>query len=115
MEEDFVDIAHALHTALIGRGGAIIKQIRKECGGVIINFPSEVANGGSSCNLDRIVLKGPREDIEKAKKELVKLAKMKNEMSYSEDVPAKFEYHRFVFKIFDLLFLLPYLVNFYFL
>ena len=93
VEEDFVEIAHALHTALIGRGGAIIKQIREECGGVIINFPPENSTGKES---DRITLKGPREEIEKAKKELNKLAREKNEMAYSEDVPAKNEYHRFL-------------------
>jgi len=91
VEEDFVEIAHSLHTALIGRGGAIIKQIRKDCGGVIINFPES-----SNSTIDKIILRGPREEIEKAKKELVKLAKEKNEISYSEDVPAKLEYHRFL-------------------
>lgn len=93
VEEDSVEIAHSLHTALIGRGGAIIKQIRQECGGVIINFPPETSTGKES---DKITLKGPREDIEKAKKELIKLAKEKNEISYTEDVPAKNEYHRFL-------------------
>lgn len=96
VEEDYVEIAHGLHTALIGRNGVIIKQIRQECGGVIINFPPEMNGAGDKKGSDRIVLKGPREEIEKAKKELVKLAKLKNEMSYSEDVPAKFEYHRFL-------------------
>lgn len=94
VEEDYVEIAHALHTALIGRNGVIIKQIRKDCGGVIINFPPEASAG--SVGSDKIVLKGPRDEIEKAKSELLKLAKMKNEMSYSEDVPAKFEYHKFL-------------------
>jgi hypothetical protein len=93
IEEDSVEIAHSLHTALIGRGGAIIQQIRRECGGVIINFPPESSTGKES---DKITLKGPREEIEKAKKELTKLAKEKNEISYAEDVPAKNEYHRFL-------------------
>lgn len=94
VEEDYVEIAHSLHTALIGRGGAIIKQIRQECGNVLINFPPEGSEGKSGS--DKITLKGPREEIEKAKKELLKLAKEKNEISYSEDVPAKLEYHRFL-------------------
>lgn len=94
VEEDFVEIAHSLHTALIGRGGAIIRQIRQECGNVIINFPPEGSEGKPGS--DKITLKGPREEIEKAKKELVKLAKEKNEISYAEDVPAKLEYHRFL-------------------
>lgn len=94
VEEDYVEIAHSLHTALIGRGGAIIKQIRSDCGGVIINFPAETNTNKADSN--KITLKGPREEIEKAKKELVKLAAEKNEMSYSEEVPAKLEYHRFL-------------------
>lgn len=93
VEEDSIEIPQQLHTSLIGRGGAIIKQIRKECGGVLINFPVE---GSTGTNSNKITLKGPREEIEKAKKELQKLAKQKNEMSYSEDVPAKNEYHRFL-------------------
>lgn len=93
VEEDHVEIAHSLHTALIGRGGAIIKQIRADCGGVIINFPESNAK---KADADKITLKGPREEIEKAKKELIKLAAEKNEMSYSEEVPAKQEYHRFL-------------------
>lgn len=90
IEEDSVELPHALHTVLIGKGGTIIKQIRQECGGVIINFPP--GNNPS----DKITLKGPRADIEKAKKELIKLAKEKNDMSYTDEVHAKLEYHRFL-------------------
>jgi predicted PilT family ATPase len=92
IEEDFIDIPHQLHTALIGRGGAIIKQIRKECGGVIINFPPEQTASSS----DRITLKGPRDDIEKAKQELSKMAKQKNDMNYTEEIIVKAEFHRFL-------------------
>ena len=90
IEEDHVDIPHNLHNALIGRGGAIIKQIRKECGGCLITFPAEEKQS------DRVLLKGPREDIEKAKEELLKVYNERNELSYSEDVPAKFEFHRYL-------------------
>jgi hypothetical protein len=90
IEEDFVEIPHSLHNALIGRGGAIIKQVRKDCGNLIISFPPE--NKPS----DKIVLRGPREDIDKAKEELLRLYKHRNEISYSEDVSAKLEYHRYL-------------------
>lgn len=90
IEEDFVEIPHNLHTALIGRNGANIKQVRKDCGGCLITFPPE------NTSSDKITLKGPREDIEKAKQELLKLAKSKNELSYSEDVNVKAEYHRYL-------------------
>lgn len=96
IEEDFIDIPHQLHTALIGRGGAIIKQIRKDCGGVIINFPPEQQQATASTTNDRITLKGPRDEIEKAKQELSKMAKQKNDMNYTEEVVVKAEYHRFL-------------------
>lgn len=91
IKEDFVEIPHQLHTALIGKGGAIIKQIRSDCGGVIINFPPE-----SSPNDNRITLKGPIEELKKAKQELLKLAEQKHDMSYSEELHAKLEFHRFL-------------------
>jgi len=90
IKEDFVDIPHQFHTALIGKGGAIIKQLRKECGGVIINFPPE------NTPSDRITLKGPIDEIKKAKQELLKLAEQKNDLSYSEELNVKFEYHKFL-------------------
>lgn len=91
IKEDSVEIPHQLHTALIGKGGGIIKQIRQECGGVIINFPPE-----SSPTDNKITLKGPAEEVKKAKQELLKLAEQKNDISYSEEVHAKLEYHRFL-------------------
>lgn len=81
---------HNLHNALIGRSGAIIKEVRKNCGGCMINFPPEDSSS------DKIILKGPREDIEKAKQELLKIVKHRNELSYSEDVHAKLDYHRYL-------------------
>lgn len=90
IKEDFVEIPHQLHTALIGKGGAIIKQIRKDCGGVIISFPAETTP------TDKITLRGPLEEIKKAKQELLKLAEQKNDISYSEDITCKSEFHRFL-------------------
>jgi len=101
IKEDYVEIPHQYHTALIGKGGAVIKQIRNECGGVIINFPTAPtengqSNGSVSTNLDRIILKGPLDEIKKAKEELLKLFEQKNDLSYSEEVNAKLEYHRYL-------------------
>ena len=39
-----------------------------ECGGVLIRFPSE---GSVS---DKVVIRGPKEDVDKAKKQLLELA-----------------------------------------
>jgi len=90
IEEDYVDIPNQLHTALIGKGGAIIKQLRVDCGGVLVNFPPE------NTPSDRITLKGPRDEIEKAKQELLKMAKEKNDASYTEEIHVKAEFHRFL-------------------
>lgn len=90
IKEDFVEIPQQFHSALIGKGGCIIKQIRQDCGGVIINFPSE------SNPSDRINLKGTVEELKKAKEELLKLAEQKNDLSYSEEIPVKSEFHRFL-------------------
>ena len=90
IEEDFIDVPSQFHTALIGKGGAIIKQIRKDCGGVLINFPPENATS------DRITLKGPRDEIERAKQELLKMAKQKNDSNYTEEIHVKSEFHRFL-------------------
>jgi len=90
IEEDSVSIAHALHKELIGRAGKLIKQIRLECGGVIINFPP------GETPSDVITLKGPREDIDKAKAELLKIAHEKGEFTYSEEIHAKPEFYRYL-------------------
>lgn len=91
IKEDFVDIPHQLHTALIGKNGNIIKHIRSECAGCIINFPPE-----SNPNDNRIVLKGSAEQIKKAKEELLKLAEQKNDSSFQDELNVKVEYHKFL-------------------
>ena len=89
IKEDTVDIPHQFHTALIGKGGAIIRQIRSECGDIIITFPTAESS-------DTILLKGPPDDIKKAKQELLKLAEHQSDLSYSEEVHAKAEFHRYL-------------------
>lgn len=66
-----IDIPHKLHNAIIGAKGRLIRSIMEECGGVTIKFPA----GGT--NSDKVVLKGPKDDVEKAKSELLQLAKEK--------------------------------------
>lgn len=69
--EEKLTIPHKLHNAIIGAKGRLIRSIMEECGGVNIKFPP----GGS--NSDIVVLRGPKEDVEKAKKELLQQAKEK--------------------------------------
>lgn len=91
IKEDFVEIPHQFHTALIGKQGSIIKQIRSECGGVIISFPPE-----SNPNDNRITLKGTADDIKRAKQELLKLVDQRSELGYSEEISVKLDYHKFL-------------------
>lgn len=64
-------IPHKLHNAIIGAKGRLIRSIMEDCGGVSIKFPP----GGS--NNDKVMLRGPKDDVEKAKNELLQLAKEK--------------------------------------
>jgi len=63
-----VDIPHAMHASLQTAKGALIRAVRDECGGVLIKFPSATSNS------DKVLLKGPEDDIELAKRLLLDLA-----------------------------------------
>jgi len=85
-----VNIAQSLHTSLIGAGGKLIQSIMTECGDVHIHFPPE---GEKS---DKITIRGTKEDVEKAEQQLVKLAGERQENSFSAEVNAKAEHHRYI-------------------
>jgi len=63
-----IDIPHSTHASLQSAKGALIRAVRDECGGVLIRFPSATSNS------DKVLLKGPEDDVEKAKKLLLDLA-----------------------------------------
>lgn len=63
-----VAIPAKYHNLIIGAKGRLIRSIADECGGVHIRFPQE---GSGS---DKVTVRGPKEDVEKAKKQLVELA-----------------------------------------
>ena len=66
-----ISIPHKLHNSIIGAKGRLIRSIMEECGGVSIKFPPE---GGNS---DKIIIRGPKDDADKAKKQLQQLANEK--------------------------------------
>jgi hypothetical protein len=70
LQEELI-IPHKLHNAIIGAKGRLIRSIMEDCGGVSIKFPP----GGS--NSDKVIVRGPKDDVEKAKNELLQLAKEK--------------------------------------
>jgi hypothetical protein len=62
---------------MIGAKGHLIRSIAQECGGVIIRFPHQ----GSTANT--VTIRGPKNDVENAKKQLQELA---NEKVSSEEL-----------------------------
>uniref|UniRef100_A0A8C1I2Q3 Vigilin n=1 Tax=Cyprinus carpio carpio TaxID=630221 RepID=A0A8C1I2Q3_CYPCA len=66
-----VSIPSKLHNSLIGSKGRFVRSIMEECGGVHIHFPTE----GSG--IDAVTIRGPVEEVEKAKKQLLSLAEEK--------------------------------------
>lgn len=64
-----MDIPQKFHTSIIGAKGRLIKSIMDECGGVQIRFPSEASTS------DKVMIRGPKTDVEKAKRQLMELAK----------------------------------------
>lgn len=85
-----VKIPQKLHTAMIGFGGKFIQSIMTECRDVNIRFPPE---GTTS---DIITVRGTKEDVEKAEIQLKKLAEERQENSFTAEVTAKPEHHRFL-------------------
>uniref|UniRef100_A0A665W4X5 Vigilin n=1 Tax=Echeneis naucrates TaxID=173247 RepID=A0A665W4X5_ECHNA len=67
-----VSIPSKLHNSLIGSKGRLVRSIMEECGGVHIHFPTE----GSG--IDKVTIRGPVEEVEKAKQQLLGLAEEKN-------------------------------------
>ena len=62
-----VNIPHKHHNAVIGAKGRLIRSIMEDCGGVSIKFPPEGSNS------DKVLIRGPKDDVEKAKKQLLDL------------------------------------------
>ncbi|KAM9384852.1 high density lipoprotein binding protein a isoform 2-T2 [Pholidichthys leucotaenia] len=85
-----VSIPSKLHNSLIGTKGRLVRSIMEECGGVHIHFPSE----GSG--IDKVTIRGPAEEVQKAKQQLLALAEEKQTKSHTAELQAKPEYHKFL-------------------
>lgn len=85
-----VTVSQNLHTSMIGAGGKLIQSIMNECGDVHIHFPPE---GQKS---DKITIRGAAEDVDKAEIQLLKLGEERLENSFTAEVLAKPEHHRFL-------------------
>ncbi|XP_013786055.2 vigilin-like [Limulus polyphemus] len=89
VEVDII-IPAKFHNSIIGAKGQLIRSIMDECGKVTIRFPPE---GSGS---DKVNLRGPKEDVDKAKKQLIELSNEKQLSSYSVELKAKPEHHKFL-------------------
>ena len=90
IKEITIDIPHAFHNSIIGAKGRLIRSVMEECGGVIIRFPP---TGSTS---DRVTIRGPKDDVESARKQLLELSQERKDSSHSAEVQAKPEYHKFL-------------------
>ncbi|XP_041635824.1 vigilin isoform X1 [Cheilinus undulatus] len=90
IKEAEVTIPSKLHNSLIGSKGCLVRSIMEDCGGVHIHFPSE---GSGS---DKVTIRGPAGEVEKAKKQLLQLAEEKQVNNFTAELQAKPEYHKFL-------------------
>jgi len=79
-----------IHNTMIGAGGKLIQSISDDCGGVAIKFPP------SNSNSDKVTIRGPKEDVEKASKMLTEMSTERQLNSSSATIRAKPEHHKFL-------------------
>ncbi|XP_069948284.1 vigilin isoform X2 [Cherax quadricarinatus] len=89
VEVDII-IPAKFHNSMIGAGGKLIQSVSEECGGVSIKFPPPEKTS------DKVTIRGPKEDVHKAKQMLVDLSNEKQLASYTAEVRAKQQHHRFL-------------------
>lgn len=85
-----VQIPPKYYNSIIGTGGKLISSISEECGGVHIKFPP------SESKSDKVSIRGPIEDVEKAKAQLLELANERQQASFTAEVRAKPQHHKFL-------------------
>ncbi|XP_035908442.1 vigilin [Anopheles stephensi] len=78
------------HLALSRTGGMLLNSIMEDCGGVSIKFPNADAKS------DKVVIRGPKEDVDRAKVQLLELANEKELSSYSVQIRAKAQHHKYL-------------------
>ncbi|KAK6618489.1 hypothetical protein RUM43_013682 [Polyplax serrata] len=85
-----ITIPPKFYNSLIGPGGKLIHSISEECGGVQIKFPT------SESKSDKVTIKGLKEDVEKARQQLETLKNEREAASYTAEVKAKPQHHKFL-------------------
>lgn len=85
-----ITIPPKYYNSLIGAGGKLISSIMEECGGVSIKFPSPESKS------DKVTIRGPQEDVDKAKAQLLELSNERQLSSFTAEVRAKQQHHKFL-------------------
>lgn len=75
-----ITIDPKFYNSLIGARGKLIHSIMEDCGGVTIKFPSAESKS------DRVTIRGPKDDVERAKQQLLDLANERQLSSYTAEV-----------------------------
>jgi len=88
-ERDII-IDHRFYRNIIGSKGDNIREIREMFNQVQINFPGQ----GEKRNV--VKTRGPKEDVDKCHKHLMKAGKELNESSYVIELPIYKQFHKFV-------------------
>jgi len=78
------------HNSIIGQGGRLIRSISEECGGVSIHFPTAAKKS------DKVCIRGPKEEVMKAKKILVEMSNEKQLASFTAEVKCPLQHHKFL-------------------
>ncbi|XP_046390775.1 vigilin [Ischnura elegans] len=85
-----ISIPPRYYHSIIGPRGKLINSIMEDCGGVTIKFPS------SESNNDNVVIRGPKEDVEKAKQLLKEMSNERQQTCNCAEVRAKAKHHRYL-------------------
>lgn len=85
-----ISVPPSLHKALSDSKESLISSIMEECGKVYIHFPS------SKLGLQKVIVRGPAKNVERARNKLLQLAEEEQARSYSVVVPVKSKYHHFL-------------------
>lgn len=75
-----ITIDPKFYNSLIGARGILIHSIMEDCGGVTIKFPSVESKS------DKVTIRGPKEDVDRAKQQLLDLANEKQLSSHTAEV-----------------------------
>lgn len=83
-------IPKKFHGSIQGKNFRVIRSIQEECDNVQITFPSQGSNS------DKVSIRGSKEGVARAKKQLVELSNDKQLNNYEENLNCKYEFHRFI-------------------